>query len=37
MLIRAVLGPREAHHTRVEARAMSLDEAVAYALEGLEA
>ena len=36
MLVRAAIGPREAHKTRVQARAMSLDEAVAYALQGLE-
>lgn len=35
-LVRDSLGARDARRTRVEARAMSLDEAVAYALEGLE-
>jgi hypothetical protein len=37
MRIRSVLGPRDAHRTRVETRAMSLDDAVAYALSGLDA
>jgi hypothetical protein len=35
-LIRDAIGPRDAHRTRAEARAMTLDDAVAYALEGLD-
>jgi hypothetical protein len=33
--VRAALGPDEAKHARAEGQAMTLDEAMAYALEGL--
>ena len=34
-LVRAALGPDEAHRARAEGQAMTLDAAMAYALEGL--
>ncbi len=36
-LVRAALGPDEARRARAEGQAMTLDEAMAYALEGLDA